>query len=103
MRLAYSVGTTSFGSFTGVSLQLNGFSEAPTNDVSKNKARNARSGTRMSSAKQRVFVFTFATVISVAAAVSAAISYMQAARLPLQGTNFTAPPAPIVPHPPAGL
>jgi hypothetical protein len=74
MRIAYSVGTTSFGSFPGVSLKLNGFSTAATNDLIKNKTRNATNGTRMASAKQRVFVFTFATVISVAAAVSAAIS-----------------------------
>ena len=47
MRIAYSVGTTSFGSFPGVSLKLNGFSTAAFNDLIKNKTRNARSGTRM--------------------------------------------------------
>src|SRR4029077_5448355 len=49
MRIAYSVGTTSFGSFPGVSLKLNGFSTAAINDLNKNKTRNATSGTRMAS------------------------------------------------------
>src|SRR5580765_8760579 len=49
MRIAYSVGTTSFGSFPGVSLKLNGFSTAAINDLIKNKTRNATSGTRMAS------------------------------------------------------
>src|SRR5262249_38301414 len=48
MRIAYSVGTTSFGSFPGVSLKLNGFSTAPTNDLIRNRIRSARSGARMS-------------------------------------------------------
>src|SRR5205809_7055809 len=47
MRIAYSIGTTSFGSFPCVSLKLNGFSTAPTNDLIKNKTRNATSGMRM--------------------------------------------------------
>jgi len=35
------------GSFPGVSLKLNGFSTAPANELIKNRARNARTGTRM--------------------------------------------------------
>ena len=54
MRIAYSVGTTSFGSFPGVSLKLKGFSTAAINDLIKNKTRNARSGTRMCRIKERL-------------------------------------------------
>ncbi len=55
MRIAYSVGTTSFGSFPGVSLKLNGFSTAAFKDLTGNKTGNSRNRTRMASSKLSLF------------------------------------------------
>src|SRR5690349_20462379 len=99
MRIAYSVGTTSFGSFPGVSLKLNGFSTAPTNDLIKNKTRNATTGTRMSWTNERLELFAFLNGRDCSPSPPQTV---RPAAGPYPSTGRRAPAA-IVPHPPVGL
>src|SRR5262245_23757255 len=96
MRIAYSVGTTSFGSFPGVSSKLNGFSTAPTNDVTKKRTRSERTETRICQIYERVELF----LAFMNEGTARRPVHQRRARRSRPTTTGQLIPAAIVPHPP---